>query len=262
MDNDSKSSVKSLAKAFRLLEVIASCESDMTLSECALAAQLDAGTTHRMLKTLEELGYISKNEGKRFTLTLKVLDLGFGAIGRKDLRSFARPILRSLVGEVSEAASLGVLQNNTVLYIERIRAGMMRLGVDIQVGTVIPVAESVIGWALLAFQSEDIQNHYLEKRSGNFGNGLNLTNMKLRDIFKDVREKGYALAPSPISNGITVLSVPILEMGGFPVAALSVTAPSVRMTPEELREKALAPVLKAAKDISRGLEASGGFSAD
>ena len=61
-------------------------------------------------------------EGRRFRLTLKVIDLGLHAIGRSDLRELARPILRSLVDEVSEAASLGVLDGADILYVERVRA--------------------------------------------------------------------------------------------------------------------------------------------
>ena len=139
----SKSSVQSLAKAFKVLEAVAGAEVEMTLSETAVAAGLDPGTTHRMLRTLVELGYVARGDDKRFSLTLKVLDLGFRAIGRRDMRVIARPILRSLVGEVSEAASLGVLSGGDILYVERMRAGITRLGVDIRVGTLIPAATSV-----------------------------------------------------------------------------------------------------------------------
>ena len=76
---DSTSSVQSLAKAFRLLEAIAATDRDLTLSELAGVAALDPGTTHRMLNTLVNLGYVERSEGKRFALTLKVLDLGFRA---------------------------------------------------------------------------------------------------------------------------------------------------------------------------------------
>ena len=92
-----------------------------------------------MLNTLVMLGYISRvPEGRKFRLTLKVTDLGFHAIGGADLREIARPILRSLVGEVSEAASLGVLDGADIVYIDRVRAGLTRIGVDIRIGTTIP----------------------------------------------------------------------------------------------------------------------------
>ena len=105
-----------------------------------------------MLNTLVMLGYVSRiPESKRFRLTLKVVDLGLHAIGRADLREIARPILRSLVGEVNEAASLGVLDGADILYVERVRAGLTRIGVDIRIGTTIPAFWSTIGEAILAY---------------------------------------------------------------------------------------------------------------
>jgi IclR family transcriptional regulator, pca regulon regulatory protein len=128
--------VNSLVKGLRLLEAFSADQPEMTLSEVASAAELDPGTTFRMLNTLVAAGYIARVPGsKRFRLTLKVTDLGFHAIARTDLRDIARPILRTLVGELSEAASLGVLDGGDVLYIERVRAGIARLSIDIRVGT-------------------------------------------------------------------------------------------------------------------------------
>ncbi len=38
-----------------------------------------------------------------------------------------------------------------MLYVERVRAGLTRLGVDIRIGTLIPAAVGIIGHAILAF---------------------------------------------------------------------------------------------------------------
>jgi len=257
---DKKSSVQSLAKAFRVLEAVAASEAAMTLSELALASQLDPGTTHRMLNTMIELGYVERLEGKRFRLSLKVLDLGFHAIGRQDLRTLSRPMLRSLVGEVSEAASVGVLTGADVLYVERMRAGVTRLGVDIRVGTLIPAATTMIGWCILAIlpQAELERVLQLESRQRDFRDVA--TPADLLEQLATIKRLGYALSPSRISSGLTVLAVPICDQDGYPVAGISVAAPSIRMNPDELRERALEPLRNAAKMIARGLEASGGAS--
>lgn len=250
--SSAKSSVQSLAKAFRVLEAIASSDRDMTLSEIAQAAELDPGTTHRMLNTFVGLGYVERTEAKRFTLTLKVLDLGFRAIGHRDLRTLARPLLRSLVGEVSEAASLGVLSGGDVLYVERMRAGITRLGVDIRIGTTIPAASSVIGWAMLAYLPEQELQRTLE------AHGIAEVPADLARQIKATRKQGYALSASKISNGLCVLSMPIRDKDGYPLAAISVAAPSLRMSLTELEQKALAPLRRVAAQIALGLEASGG----
>ena len=149
---DPRNLVNSLSKGLRVLESFSAERTEMTLSEVARAADLDPGTAFRMLNTLVMLGYVARvPDSKRFRLTMKVVDLGLHAIGRSDLRELARPILRSLVGEISEAASLGVMDGADVLYVERVRAGLTRLGVDIRIGTLIPASVGIIGHAMLAF---------------------------------------------------------------------------------------------------------------
>src|SRR5262247_714799 len=101
----SKSTVLSLAKGFRVLEAFDAREPVLTLSQIAVRAELDPGTTFRLVKTLVMLGYLQAADAKKYRLGPKVLDLGFNAFGRMDLHALARPILRSLIGQVNEAAS-------------------------------------------------------------------------------------------------------------------------------------------------------------
>lgn len=250
-----KSSVQSLAKAFRVLEAIAAAEADLTLSEIADLADLDPGTTHRMLNTMVDIGYVARSDGKRFTLTLKVLDLGFRAIGHRDIRTLARPLLRSLVGEVSEAASIGVLSGPEVLYVDRMRAGITRLGVDIRIGTVIPAVNSMIGWAMLAYLPENELEKLLKQAA------REPAPKDLRAQLKAVRKQGFVLNESQISNGLGILAVPVLDKDGYPLAAISVAAPSMRMALPDLKNRALSSVQNVARQIAQGLEASGGSTA-
>lgn len=260
--NDSRNLVNSLSKGLRVLEAFTAERSEMTLSEVARAAAIDAGTAFRMLNTLVMLGYIARTpEGKRFRLTLKVIDLGLHAIGRSDLRELARPILRSLVGEISEAASVGVLDGADILYVERVRAGLTRLGVDIRIGTNIPAVSGVIGHAILAFLPDDERERVLsmKPRRGELAIAQ-FSKSDLKRGLAAVRRQGYAMQDSAFGNGLRILAAPVLDIDGYPVAAVSVAAPAVRMSPEQFRALALEPVRNAASDIARAVQASGTVS--
>jgi IclR family transcriptional regulator, pca regulon regulatory protein len=255
---DSKSSVLSLAKGFRILEAFSGDIEEMTLSEIADVAALDAGTAFRMLNTLVDLGYIARvGDSRRFRLTLKVLDLGFNAIARKDQRALVRPVLQSLVGEISEAASFGVLEGGDVLYIERVRAGFTRLGVDIRIGTTIPANTSAIGYAILAFLPTEMvertlaipPRHPLTVRSPG--------RAELAKTLDGVRKRGFVLQESLISSGLHILATPVLDPSGHAVGAVSVAAPIIRISADDMQKRALPHVLTAAKDIGRALQASG-----
>lgn len=259
----SKNLVNSLSKGLRVLEAFTAERTEMTLSEVAKAAAIDPGTAFRMLNTLATLGYIARvPEGKRFRLTLKVIDLGLHAIGRSDLRELARPILRSLVGEISEAASVGVLDGADILYVERVRAGLTRLGVDIRIGTNIPAVSGVIGHAILAFLPNAERERVLatEPRRGELA-VVQFSKTELKRTLEAVRRQGYAMQDSAFGNGLRILAAPVLDIDGYPLAAVSVAAPAVRMSPNEFRTLALEPVRSAAADIARAVQASGTISA-
>ncbi|MXV06554.1 MULTISPECIES: IclR family transcriptional regulator [unclassified Xanthomonas] len=253
-DKKLRSTVQSLAKGFRVLEAFSSEHEELSLSQIAALARLDPGTTFRMLNTLVELGYVHRvPESRRFRLTLKVLDLGFHAIARRDLRSVVRPLLRTLVSDVNEAASFAVLQGPDVLYIERVRAGITRLGVDIRIGTTVPSTRTAIGLAMLAHLAPaevtrvtgvDVQVQTPEIEA-------------MRCTFDCVRRDRYVILESMLTEGLRVLAVPVLDADDYPLGAISVAAPSVRTSHAELLETALQPTLLAAKDIAFAIQASG-----
>ncbi len=256
---DLRSSVQSLAKGFRVLEAFSLGADEMTLSEVADAADLDPGTTFRMLNTLVALGYVARvPDSRRFVLTLKVLDLGFLAIGRKDIRAVVRPTLRSLVDEVSEAASFGVLDGGDVLYIERVRAGFTRLGVDIRIGTKIPVAISAIGQVILAFLPKARCKAALEaKPAQEWSSVPRIPRSRLLPKLERIRADGYIIEESGVTAGLCVLAIPVLAPDGQPLGAISIAAPSIRTSVSALEKRALKPLQVAARDTARALEATG-----
>src|SRR5438034_722171 len=217
-----KNVVNSLAKGFRVLEAFTSEEPELLLAEIARRANLDNATTFRLLNTLVMLGYVHKVEDSRkFRLTLKCLDLGFNAIARSDLRTQARPVLRSLVGEVNEAASIGVLEGVEVVYIERMQAGMTRLGVDVRIGSRVPVHSTAIGHAIVGFLPRAEQERILAAAPRKKMTDRTVTDVKtLLKRLKQVRERGYAVADQENVTGLCVLAGPILERDGFPGAGL------------------------------------------
>jgi IclR family pca regulon transcriptional regulator len=261
--DDSRNVVNSLAKGLRILEVFTAERPDLTLSEVASLAGLDPGTAFRMLNTLVMLGYLSRiPESKRFRLTLKVVDLGLHAIARADLREIARPILRSIVGEVNEAASLGVLDGADMLYVERVRAGLTRIGVDIRIGTTIPAFWSTIGEALLAYLPKAELERVLtvKPRTGAFPHKP-MDRAEIEARLASVREQGFALRDSYFGSGLRVLAAPVLDVDNYPLAAISVAVPQMQMSEGDFRKRALAAVRRAAADIAKAVQASGTVSA-
>jgi IclR family transcriptional regulator, pca regulon regulatory protein len=256
---DPKNVVQSLAKGFRVLEAFSASEPELTLAEVARRAGLDNATAFRLLNTLVMLGYVARVDAtRRFRLSMKTLDLGFNAIARTDLRDIARPVLRSLVGNVNEAASLGVIDGSDVIYLERVQAGLARLGVDVRIGSRVPAYCSAIGHALLAWLPTGEQRRILDAQSRvKLTPATPVTMAEILRRLAKARRNGWVLSDQEVAPGLRVLAAPVLDRDGVPVAAVSVAAPSLRMPLQQFQKLATAPLLEAARTIARALEAQG-----
>lgn len=259
---DPKNTVQSLAKGFKVLQAFTAQEPELTMAEVARKAGLDNATAFRFLNTLVGLGYVDKVDKSRlFRLSLNVLDLGFHAIARSDLRTLARPVLRGLVGEVNEAASIGVLDGSSVVYVERVQAGLTQLGVDVRIGSRVAAYSSAVGQAILAWLPQDQQVKVLRGQPL-----VKLTETTLTDIdallerLAQIRALGYAVSNQETVAGLYVMAAPVLDIDGLPVASLSVAAPAHRSTLRQFEENTIAGVVAAAGQLSKSLQATGGYA--
>lgn len=257
-----KNLVQSLAKGFRVLEAFTAREPELALAEVARRAGIDNATAFRMLNTLVTLGYVRRQgNGRLFRLSLKVLDLGFNAIAHTDLRDIARPVLRTLVGEVNELAALSILEGGDVVYLERVQAGVVRLGVDIRVGSRVPAYSVSPGRAMLAFLPGPEQDKVLSLRPRVKHTPMTVIDRKaLHELLERARTDGFAVADEEAAPGLRALAAPVLDIDGRPIAAVSVVAPTMRHTLAAFVESGAGPVRVAAAEIGRAMQAGGAIA--
>jgi IclR family pca regulon transcriptional regulator len=197
-------------------------------------------------------------DSRRFRLSLKVLDLGFNAIAHQDIRALVRPLLQALVGQVSEAASFAVLEGGDMLYIERVRAGFTRLGVDIRIGTTIHAPVTLIGRTILAFLPDDRRERALATPPRHPMPLVPAPNRaELDAMLAQIRKSGFHVGQSTITTDLRLLAVPVIGADGFATGAISVVAPAAQSSDEDLIARCLGPMQAAARDVARAQEASG-----
>ncbi|WDF75142.1 IclR family transcriptional regulator [Novosphingobium sp. KACC 22771] len=262
-EKNEKNLVKSIVKAFAVLQSFGPDAEELVIADVARAAGMDNATAFRMLNTLVSLGYVEKvPDSRRFRLTFKCLDLGFNAIARSDIRSLGRPLLRQLVGDRIEAASIGVLDGPEVVYVERIQAGLQRLAVDVRVGNRVPAFSSALGRAILAHLPIDDERAILEAHPPK-----QLTQYTVVDIdqilteIAKVRRDGFAVSDQETVTGLRVLAAPITDIDGIPIAALSVASPAFGQSLDEFIEAAREVTCEAARRLSLAVRAAGATAA-
>lgn len=236
-----KNYVASVGKAFAVLKSFSSEAFELTLSEIAARADLDRGTAFRLIQTLIELGYLQAvPQGRRFRLGLACLDLGYTVLSHGSLRPMVEPLLRDLVPEVGDAASLGILDGGDVVYLARVGAGLDRHKMDRRPGTRIPAYSAALGHVMLAHLARDEQIARLESRPRVKLSERTLTDLDALLARLDlVKNKGHAVSDGENAYGLRTLATPIFDAQGLAIGGLSVTVDAMRLDMAAFRDLAL-----------------------
>ena len=120
----------------------------MTLSEVARKTGLSPGSARRVLRTLQQLGYM-QSDGQRFALAPRTLQLGYAYLASQPLASLVQPRLTQLTQKFEGSCSVSVLDGTDVVYVARATGkGLSRDYMS--VGTRFPAHATSPGKVLLA----------------------------------------------------------------------------------------------------------------
>lgn len=249
----SKAPVQAVGRAFALLEALAA-RGDAGLVELARDASLHPSTAHRLIASLIECGYASQNPTTgRYCLGRKVLELASSSKARDArLLSVTRPHLEAVRNAIDETANLVALDGFSAVYLDQVESRhAVRLFAE--PGRRVPAHTSAAGKAMLAFEDDGLLDRLLAREP--FDGLTPRTITTAAELSKElgrIRQRGYALDNEEYEEGVSCVGAPILNNSGHVCAALSVSAPSIR-----LRRCGLAKLgellVGHAIEISRGL---------
>jgi DNA-binding IclR family transcriptional regulator len=226
--------VQALDRAFAVLDLLGESETPLGLAQVASSLQLHKSTAHRFLMVLERHRMVERTVNGKFRLGLRLFDFGNRAIEQYDLRDRAQPHLRKLVTETEETAHLCILEAARVIYIDKIEpARSVRM--ITRVGASNPVHCTSVGKAILAFLPEDRAADVVRRtRFERFTNRTIANVDALRTEMEKTRRRGYAVDDEEFEEGLRCIAVPLLDAQRLPVAAVSISGPSFRVTAQKL----------------------------
>ena len=251
--------VQSLARGLSVIRAFDGDHPEMTLSDIARRTGLTRATSRRFLLTLAEFGYVKTN-GRMFSLTARVLELGFSYLSALSLPEIAQPHLEQLAADVHESTSASVLDGSDVVYVARVPTRRI-MSVRINIGTRFPAYATSMGRVLLAsFTQAELSEHLDEIDFA----GLTARTITSRDALEQelasVREQGWALVDQELEEGLRSIAVPIRHGSGAAIAAINVSTTASSHTVDSILETLLPPLQRAAERISLDLTASQPFS--
>ena len=226
--------VQSLDRGLSVIRAFDAEHPKLTLSEVAASTGLSRAAARRFLRTLVQLGYM-RSEGSRFALRPKILELGYAYLSSLTLPEVSMPHLEQLVEQVHESSSVSELDGDDVIYIARVPTKRI-MTVTISVGTRFPAYATSMGRVLLAAQSEERLDDYLESASLRGLTGHTITSATaLRRELRKIRAQGWALVDQELEEGLRSIAAPIRDADGQVIAAINVSTHAGQPHPEQHR---------------------------
>ncbi|WP_330339439.1 IclR family transcriptional regulator domain-containing protein [Streptomyces sp. NBC_00557] len=230
--------VESLARGLTVPTAFGEGRAALSLSDVARATGLARATARRALLTHEHLGLVQALPDRTFTLTPRVLDLGFPPLSRTTLPRLAEPHLRALATRLHEPTALAVLTADGKEIQYTAGAGASRvLTVHITVGARLPAAQTSLGRVLLADAGAP-----------------------LPPALAEVRAQGYALVDEELESGLRSIAVPVRDRASRAVAALNVATHAARRTLEDCLHDVLPALRETAAHIESDLHTASRFT--
>jgi IclR family pca regulon transcriptional regulator len=250
--------VQSLARGLSVIRAFDVEHPTMTLSDIARRTGLSRATGRRLLLTLAELGYV-RTDGRMFSLTARVLELGFSYLSSLSLPEIAQPHLEHLAAGIRESTSASVLDGPDIVYVARVPTRRI-MTVRINIGTRFPAFATSMGRVLLASLDRESLDSHLNNIdfSGHTSRTISTRGALVAELDR-VREQGWAIVDQELEDGLRSIAAPIWH-GDTVVAAINVSTTTSSHSVESIRENLLPPLMLAAERISLDLGSSQPFS--
>jgi DNA-binding IclR family transcriptional regulator len=238
---------QSVERALQILLAFDAEEQALSLGEIAALLQVHKSTASRLTAALRRNGFLERTPGsERFRLGPELARLGLLAVAGRDLIEVARAPMNELAAATGETVTLGILNGDELTTVAQVDSGHV-VGPRSWIGRRTLLHTTSDGKVFLAFGGVPVPDGRLVALTPQ-----TLTRRAaLQRELAEVRRRGWAHAIGELEDGLHGVAAPVLDVAGRCRAALSVSGPSYRLTPEQLPQFASACVDAATRIGSR-----------
>lgn len=249
-DNDKQpDSVSSVMKVFGILQALGE-DRDHGITELSQRVMMSKSTVYRFLQTMKSLGYVAQEgESEKYSLTLKLFELGAKALQNVDLIRSADVEMRELSRLTKETIHLGALEEDSIVYIHKIDS-LYNLRMYSRIGRRNPLHTTAIGKVLLAWRDRsEVQEILSEVEFRRSTANTIVSADALLDVLDQVKVQGFGEDNEEQEEGLRCIAVPVFDRFGVVIAGLSISFPTIRFS-EEGKAEYVAMLHRAARNLS------------
>lgn len=243
--------IPNLRNACRILRLLGSRRGGLKAAEIARQLQIPVSTTLRIMATLTLEGVVQRSDW-RFELGPVLIHLGNATLAGSEIRAMAIPVLQQLTLDTMETSHLALPSGNCAV-IAAVQDSPHPLRAASGPGFMADLHCSATGKVFLSYAPADrmdllLTRQALQRRTPN----TMTTQSALRREAALIRRRGYSLDNEEYHLGVRCLAAPVFGPDGSVVAAVGITASTVRF-PRSAVDRMAPPVLAAAAALSARL---------
>jgi len=253
--DDSPDFIEAIARGLDVIRVFGPGQPVMSLANVADASHLPRPTARRILKTLEQLGYIRQvaspsGGASGFELTPRVLDLGMSYVLSRGLWEIAQPHMEELVARTHESSSIAQLDGSDIVYVARVAVPKI-VALRVTIGTRFPAMQTSLGKVLLAaLPDREVADVLSEPSRSGITARWQPDATERAAALREVRARGWALTDGELAPAIRSVAVPLRDGDGKVIAALNVNSHAAETSLDKLTGEYLPLLLATAGAIS------------
>ena len=226
---------------------------EMTLSTVAKKTGMTRANARRLLLTLESIGYVEQRNNL-FTLTWKVIELGYNYFASLPWTDLAYKNMKQVVNECKLTCSISILDGESVVFIMRILANRV-LNEGVHIGTRFPAAHTATGRLFMLHMDDQELRDYIPTLSLQQYTDKSITDPeKLYEIIREQRGQNYYFISEELEDGLLALAVPIYNHNNKIIGAMSVGSHRSYKNSTYLKNAVLPMLLRAARDTSDAIK--------
>jgi IclR family acetate operon transcriptional repressor len=229
------SGVQSVDRALSIIETLAEDDEGYRLSDLAIRTGLSTSTVHRLLGTLENRRFVQFDRAEsKWHVGARAFTVGATFARRRNFSAQAVPYLRKLRDLTRETANLAVVDDEFIVVLTRMESREIMRSLT-QVGGRVAMVASGVGKAVLATYSNDdvgaiIHHHGMPRLTEK-------SIVRPGDLFRElekIRRQGFAIDDEEACMGLRCIAAVVYNDCAEPLAAISVSGMTSRLTDERL----------------------------
>ena len=245
--------VQSLTRGLSLLEALAKSDSGLTLTDLSHRAQLPASTTHRLLSTLERMGYVYQaGDLGLWYVGLQAFTVGSTFLANRDFVAQSHSYMRRLMEQSGETANLAILDGTEAVFIAQVQCHEM-MRTLVKLGSRVPLHASGVGKAIFAaLPNEQIDAILKVKGLPRITDNTIVAPETMWAALRVIRQRGYSFDDEEHARATRCVAASVYDEHAEPLGAISLAGPSSRLSDERIKQLGPA-VAHTAEELTKKL---------